>query len=106
MKTAELSLNTHNIAHHLTQTLTGVEAVKQLFEGQMGIDKTVVRQLLSAALHRGGDFADIHFEYSTRNSVVMEDGIIKTLQLQWCLELEFEWFRVIKPATHTVKILT
>ena len=43
----------------------------------MGIDKTVVRQLLSAALHRGGDFADIHFEYSTRNSVVMEDGIIK-----------------------------
>ena len=77
MKTAELSLDTHNIAHHLTQTLTGVEAVKQLFEGQMGIDKTVVRQLLSAALHRGGDFADIYFEYSTRNSVVMEDGIIK-----------------------------
>jgi len=44
MKTAELSLDTHNIAHHLTQTLTGVEAGKQLFEGQMGIDKTVVRQ--------------------------------------------------------------
>ena len=77
MKTAKLSLDTHNIAHHLTQTLTGVEAVKQLFEGQMGIDETVIRQLLSAALHRGGDFADIHFEYSTRNSVVMEDGIIK-----------------------------
>jgi len=33
MKTAELSLDTHNIAHHLTQNLTGVEAVKQLLEG-------------------------------------------------------------------------
>ena len=37
-----------------------------------------VRRLLNAALHRGGDFADIHLEYSTRNSVVMEDGIIKS----------------------------
>ena len=77
MNSANLSLETKNIAHRLTQTLSAVEAVKQLFEGQMGIDEAVVRQLLSAALYRGGDFADIHFEYSTRNSVVMEDGIIK-----------------------------
>ena len=77
MKTVELSLETRNIAHQLTQTLSGNEAVKQLFEEQMGIDQTSVRNLLNAALHRGGDFADIHFEYSTRNSVVMEDGIIK-----------------------------
>ena len=28
-------------------------------------------------MSKGGDFADIHCEYSTRNSVVMEDGIIK-----------------------------
>ena len=77
MKAAELSLETRNIAHHLTKTLSGDEAVKQLFEGQMGIDQMSVRRLLNAALHRGGDFADIHLEYSTRNSVVMEDGIIK-----------------------------
>ena len=57
--------------------MTAVEAVKQLFEKEMGIDQTVVHQLLSTALRHGGDFADIHFEYSTRNSVVMEDGIIK-----------------------------
>ena len=77
MKSADSLLKTKNIAHHLTQTLSAVEAVKQLFEVEMGIDQTVVRRLLSEALHRGGDFADIHFEYSTRNSVVMEDGIIK-----------------------------
>ena len=77
MNTTTISLETKNIAHHLTQTFSTVEAVKQLFEGQMGIDDSVSRRLLSTALHRGGDFADIHFEYSTRNSVVMEDGIIK-----------------------------
>ena len=77
MKAAELSFETRDIALHLTKTLPGDEAVKQLFEGQMGIEQMSVRRLLNAALHRGGDFADIHLEYSTRNSVVMEDGIIK-----------------------------
>ncbi|HIN47441.1 MAG TPA: metalloprotease TldD, partial [Deltaproteobacteria bacterium] len=59
MKSADSLLKTKNIAHHLTQTLSAVEAVKQLFEVEMGIDQTVVRRLLSEALHRGGDFADI-----------------------------------------------
>jgi len=68
---------TKNIAHHLTQSLSPSEAVKQLFEDQMGINDSILRSLLRMALSRGGDFADIHFEYSTRNSVVMEDGIIK-----------------------------
>ena len=77
MNSTKISLERKNIAHQLTQTLTAVEAVKQLFEKEMGIDQTVVNQLLSTALRHGGDFADIHFEYSTRNSVVMEDGIIK-----------------------------
>ena len=77
MNSTKFSLERKNIAHQLTQTLTAVEAVKQLFEKEMGIDQTIVNQLLSTALRHGGDFADIHFEYSTRNSVVMEDGIIK-----------------------------
>ena len=77
MSSKNISLETKNIAHHLTQNFNAEEAVKQLFEDQMGINETVVRKLLNAALNRGGDFADIHFEYSTRNSVVMEDGIIK-----------------------------
>ena len=77
MGTSKISLETENIARRLTKALSGDEAVKQLFEAEMGIDQSVVRKLLSEALRSGGDFADLHFEYSTRNSVVMEDGIIK-----------------------------
>ena len=77
MGTSKISLETENIARRLTKTLSGDEAVKQLFEEEMGIDQSVVRKLLIEALRSGGYFADIHFEYSTRNSVVMEDGIIK-----------------------------
>ena len=77
MGTSKISFETENIARRLTKALSGDEAVKQLFEAEMGIDQSVVHKLLSEALRRGGDFADLHFEYSTRNSVVMEDGIIK-----------------------------
>ena len=77
MGTSKISLETENIARRLTKALSGDEAVKQLFEAEMGIDQSVVHKLLSEALQRGGDFSDLHFEYSTRNSVVMEDGIIK-----------------------------
>ena len=77
MRTSKISLETENIARRLTKSLSGDRAVKQLFEEEMGIDQSVVRNLLSEALRSGGDFADLHFEYSTRNSVVMEDGIIK-----------------------------
>ena len=59
MKTSELSLETRNIAHHLTKTLSGNEAVKQLFEEQMGIDQMSVRRLLNAALPRIRDFQGI-----------------------------------------------
>ena len=58
MNSSKISLERKNIAHQLTQTLTAVEAVKQLFEKEMGIDQTVVNQLLSTALRHGGDFAD------------------------------------------------
>ena len=51
--------------------------VRRVFEEQMGIDDSVLSQLLTEALQRGGDFADLYFEYSLRNSVIMEEGIIK-----------------------------
>ena len=77
MSTKKISFDTKNIAHRLSQNFSSTEAVKLLFEEEMGINENVLQKLLSTALNRGGDFADIHFEYSTRNSVVMEDGIIK-----------------------------
>ncbi len=52
-------------------------SVRRVFEEQMGIDDSVLSKLLTEALQRGGDFADLYFEYSLRNSVIMEEGIIK-----------------------------
>ena len=77
MVNSKISFETENIARRVTKVLSGDEAVKQLFEAEMGINQAVVHKLLSEGLRNGGDFADLHFEYSTRNSVVMEDGIIK-----------------------------
>ena len=70
MGTSKISLETENIARKLTKALSGDEAVKQLFEAEMGIDQSVVHKLLSEALRNGGDFADLHFEYSTRSKSI------------------------------------
>ncbi|MBF0237873.1 MAG: metalloprotease TldD [SAR324 cluster bacterium] len=48
-----------------------------IFEKQMGVDDAVMRRVLSEALRNGGDYADLYFEYTFRNSVVMEERIIK-----------------------------
>ena len=77
MNNSKISIDTKNIAHYLTKNFSAPEAVKKLFEDEMGVSENYLQKVLTAALSRGGDFADIHFEYSTRNSVVMEDGIIK-----------------------------
>ena len=77
MNSSKISFDKINIANHLIQNFSAADAVKQLFEGEMGINENSLKIILSTALSKGGDFADIHCEYSTRNSVVMEDGIIK-----------------------------
>jgi len=77
MDNSKISFDTINIAHYLTKNFSAPEAVKILFEKEMGINENYLQKVLTTALSKGGDFADIHFEYSTRNSVVMEDGIIK-----------------------------
>ncbi len=56
MGTSKISLETENIARRLTKALSGDEAVKQLFEEEMGIDQSVVRKLLSESLRSGGDW--------------------------------------------------
>ena len=48
-----------------------------LFEERFGVNAEMLRQVLEAALSKGGDFADLFFEYSTSNGVEMEDDIIK-----------------------------
>ncbi|MEC7221275.1 MAG: DNA gyrase modulator, partial [SAR324 cluster bacterium] len=58
-------------------TGTPEQMAKVLFEGQMGVTDSHMCKVLQAALSRGGDYADLYFEYAYRTSVVMEESIIK-----------------------------
>lgn len=44
---------------------------------RFGLTAKDVRKVLSAALSKGGDFADLFFEYTISTSVVFEDSIVK-----------------------------
>jgi len=44
------------------------------FESEFGIDDGLCRRLLETALSRGGDFADLFFEHTITNTLVLEDG--------------------------------
>lgn len=44
------------------------------FASEFGIDDALCQQLLETALARGGDFADIYFEHTLDNWLILEDG--------------------------------
>jgi TldD protein len=44
------------------------------FREEFGIDEALCRKLLAKALSRGGDFADLYFEYTVSNYLGLEDG--------------------------------
>jgi TldD protein len=44
------------------------------FESQFGITDALCHKTLSRALDKGGDFADLFFEHSVSNHLVLEDG--------------------------------
>lgn len=44
------------------------------FLKEFGIDEKICRKLLAKALSKGGDFADLYFEYSVMNYLGLEDG--------------------------------
>ncbi len=44
------------------------------FEKEFGISDQLCRKVLSAALAKGGDYADIFFEHTVNNYLVLEDG--------------------------------
>jgi TldD protein len=62
--------------------LPGLKACKFLdtsstgnyFLNEFGIDETLCRKLLAKALSRGGDFADLYFEFTVSNYLGLEDG--------------------------------
>ena len=83
-------------------TGTPDQMAKALLEGQMGVTDSHMHQVLQAALSRGGDYADLYFEYAYRTSVVMEESIIKNSSIsiskrkRYCnfqLEPQIKWPR-------------
>src|SRR5665648_235192 len=44
------------------------------FLHEFGIDESLCQKLLAKALSKGGDFADLYFEYSVSNYLGLEDG--------------------------------
>jgi TldD protein len=44
---------------------------------KFGLDKNIFARILSEALSKGGDFADLFFQYSISSSINMEEDIIK-----------------------------
>jgi TldD protein len=50
------------------------------FAEAFGIDAATCDGLLGLALSRGGDFADLFFEHSTRRSLMLEDGRVRSGQ--------------------------
>jgi TldD protein len=47
-------------------------------DGAAPVDAELARRLLSIALSRGGDYADLFFEYRAAGSMVYDDGILKS----------------------------
>ncbi len=46
------------------------------FERGFGVDHPMCAKLLKTALSRGGDFADLYFEHTISNWLMLEDGIV------------------------------
>ncbi len=46
----------------------------EYFESEFGITDNLCRRVLAEALSMGGDFADLYFEHTVSNSVILEDG--------------------------------
>ena len=48
------------------------------FRERFGIAPSDVERLLGAAMSRGGDYADLYFEYTQSGSVLLEESIVKS----------------------------
>lgn len=53
-------------------------AVREVFENKLNVVDSSISKIIATSLNSGGDFSDVYFEYSISNSVMMEDGIIKS----------------------------
>jgi len=59
-------------------TTTGESAPLAFFERRFGLDDQSLSVALSSTLERRADRADLFFEYATSDSVVLEEGLVKS----------------------------
>ena len=52
-------------------------APEEFFADRFGVDDSSLENTLGTALERAVDYADLFFEYSIQDSVVLEEGIVK-----------------------------
>jgi TldD protein len=56
----------------------GAEAPLDFFRDRYGVDDSSLASTLDLTLERQADHADLYFEYTTQDSVMLEEGIVKS----------------------------
>jgi TldD protein len=56
----------------------GLNAARDFFRDRFGLDDRSLARTLETALERQVDYADLFLEYSTQDSVSLEEGLVKT----------------------------
>jgi len=62
----------------MTEPARAADASLELFRSRFGLDDRSLESALGAALERRVDYADLFLEYGTTDSVVLEEGIVKS----------------------------
>ena len=55
-----------------------VPSTTSIFSQRFGVSSEDMGKILNIALSKGGHFSELFYEYKTTNSVMMEEGIVKT----------------------------
>ncbi len=53
-------------------------SARAIFSDRFNIDDAVIDGAIGSALGKGVDYADVYFEYCANNSIMMEEGIVKS----------------------------
>jgi TldD protein len=61
-----------------TSTQSGLYRAPFAADGPAAVDAAIAERLLAVALSRGGDYADLFFEYRAAGGFVYDEGILKT----------------------------
>lgn len=76
LKTSAAAAGAVTAAHVIPNSWVGFAHAGQsgYFEAEFGITDALCQKVLAIALAKGGDFADLYFEHSIDNWVLLEDG--------------------------------